>query len=64
MNPADSAIAGYVFVSYLMNNGTAFKNLVKALREGHDFDMAFQAIYRGTPSDLAKRLMGGRSRGR
>lgn len=56
--PEDSALASYVMVENLMRNRGQFNQLVKALREGTDFDKAFTVIYRGTPSEVAKQLMG------
>ncbi|MDG2468135.1 MAG: hypothetical protein P8M80_02550 [Pirellulaceae bacterium] len=56
--PEDTALAGYAFVQFLMNNRSAFTNLIKALRDGNDFEKAFSVIYRGTPSEVAKKWMG------
>jgi mono/diheme cytochrome c family protein len=58
LQPADTALAGYVFVQSLMKNRTQFNRLLKGLRDGYDFDEAFKVIYGATPSDAAKKFMG------
>jgi hypothetical protein len=52
--PEDAVIAGYVFVSKLMGNRSKFNNLIKALRNGNDFNRAFSVIYGGTPSEVIR----------
>lgn len=61
--PEDTALAGFVMVDALMRQKGQFNQLLKALREGHEFDKAFSVIYRGTPSEVAKQVMG-RSNGK
>ncbi|MEC9093767.1 MAG: c-type cytochrome domain-containing protein [Planctomycetota bacterium] len=56
--PEDSALASFVFVQNLMKQKTPFNRLVKALREGYDFEEAFKVIFGGTPSEAAKKIMG------
>lgn len=56
--PEDTAIAGYVMVENLMRQKGQFNQLVKNLRDGHDFEKSFTAVYRGTPSEVAKAIMG------
>lgn len=65
--PEDAALASYVFVQKLMGQRTQFNRLIKALRDGYDFDEAFKVIYRGTPAEAARSVMGktgGNARGR
>ena len=56
--PDDTALAGYVMVENLMRNRGQFNQLIKALRDGNEFEKAFTVIYRGTPSEVAKKIMG------
>ena len=65
--PEDTALAGYVMVQNLMRQKGQFTQLIKALRDGYEFEKAFSVIYRATPSEAAKKVMGkatGRKRNR
>lgn len=53
--PDDAAVLNYGFVKFLMgrNNAARYQQLLNALQGGAQFERAFQAIYKGTPNQLA-----------
>ncbi len=59
MPTEDGNIISYSFVQTLMKNKRNFSTLLKALREGQDFDKSFTVIYGGTPNQLAQAWLRG-----
>ncbi|RCS49263.1 hypothetical protein DTL42_12055 [Bremerella cremea] len=53
LSPEQNAIVSYAFMKAAMARGNQFDALMNALRKGTDFDEAFQAAFRGTPSQVA-----------
>ena len=51
--PEFADIAAYSFVGYLMGESRRYSSLLKSLREGEAFDMAFSSAYGGTPAQVA-----------
>ena len=53
--PEDAAALNYGFVKFLMgrNNAAKYQQLLNALKGGAKFENAFQAIYKGTPNQVA-----------
>lgn len=51
--PEAADIASYSFVSFLMDKSKEFDLLIKAMRNGEDFDKSFSLIYGGSPVQVS-----------
>lgn len=59
MNPEQSSLVSYLFVSNLMKSSRQYGLLLTALKKGNEFDRAFEVIYGGKPTEIATRWLGG-----
>lgn len=53
LSPDQASIASYAFMKAIMGRGNSFDALMNSLRQGNNFDQAFQAAFNMTPSQLA-----------
>ncbi|MEW4564143.1 c-type cytochrome domain-containing protein [Bremerella sp. JC770] len=53
LSPEQASIASYAFMKAIMGRGNSFDALMNSLRNGTNFDEAFQAAFNMTPSQLA-----------
>ncbi len=53
LSPNQASVASYAFLKAIMGRGNQFDALMNSLRQGTDFDQAFQSAFNMTPSQLA-----------
>jgi hypothetical protein len=60
--PEHADLAAYSFVKFLARNAGMYNGLINALRNGQEFDKAFAASYRATPTQAAELWAAGAAR--